>query len=656
MECSLIFPEIKTSRAWARTDFAQGRGIGSHNHSFSLSIRRPMRNHELGFVSATRFHPMPFGAEVGSNGIRFRLFAPDSQRVNLSLEGSDKTIPMLSRGDGWYEITTTCARPGTRYTFVLEDESEVPDPASRYQPKDLDGPSEVIDPREYAWHDGDWKGRPWEETVLYELHIGTYTKEGTFESAASRLGHLEDLGITAVELMCVADFSGNRNWGYDGALFYAPDSAYGRPHELKAFIDQAHAHGIMVIMDVVYNHFGPEGNQLPAYFPEIASEHHQTPWGKALNFDGLGSKEVREFVIHNALYWIEEFHVDGLRIDASHTMIDESSYHILDEMKDRIRLLAGNRHVHLILESEMNVADRLRRGRDGEPVGYAAQWNHAITHLLTAVLGKTCADRQVEDAGETERLAKALAEGFVVVSKEKASSTSESQVPPSAFICFTQTHDLVGNRILGDRIHGLVSPTADKAIVSICLLLPQIPMLFMGEEWAATTPFPYFCDFHGNLASKIRKGRLDQLSKLDPAPSAEEIENAPDPQADGTFRSAQLDWCEVAEQPHADRLKWYRSLLETRREMIVSALKRCKYPSSAYKILGPGALLIRWNLSTTVLQLEANLCASPTKGFRPSRGTVIWTEGAAFDGEFGPWTTRYSVETPRNLIEPVECF
>ncbi len=282
---------------------------------------------------------MPFGAEVLTDGrVRFRIFAPAASSMRLQIEGVDELLALVSEGNGWYCLTTDRASAGTRYTFRLPDGIAIPDPASRFQPEDLGGSSEVIDPEAFPWSCPDWKGRPWEEAVLYELHLGTFTREGTFQSAIEKLDHLAALGITAIELMCLADFAGNRNWGYDPVLLYAPDSAYGRPEHMKAFIDAAHARGIMVILDVVYSHFGPEGNYLSRYFPQILSPRHTTPWGSALNFDGLGSGEVRELVMQNALYWIEEFQVDGLRLDASHAIIDDGPRHVLDDLRDRVKL------------------------------------------------------------------------------------------------------------------------------------------------------------------------------------------------------------------------------------------------------------------------------------------------------------------------------
>jgi malto-oligosyltrehalose trehalohydrolase len=590
---------------------------------------------------ATNVHSMPFGVSLEAGGIaRFRLFAPGADHVDVELEGGAEPMRMTTAGDGWHELRTPAASAGSRYRFVLPDGSRVPDPASRYQPEDVHGPSEVIDPRTFVWADGDWGGRPWTEAVLYELHVGTFTREGTFRAAMEKLDHLVELGITAVELMCLSDFAGNRNWGYDGVLMYAPDSAYGPPDAVKAFINAAHERGIMVILDVVYNHLGPEGNYMPEYFPQISSDRHETPWGKALNFDGEHGDVVREYIVHNALYWVEEFHVDGLRLDASHTMVDDSPKHILDELHDRVQGLASRRPIHLILENEDNIECRVARDKSGRASLYAAQWNHDITHLLGAVFSNLC---EAGKADETAKLAKALAEGFVIAAQMKEEALPCS-VPPTAFVSFIQTHDLVGNRVFGERIFADAAEPPIRAIASIYLLAPQIPMLFMGEEWGASTPFPFFCDYHGELAEAVRKGRCDQL---DPAPSEDELKRAPNPQAESTLRSAQLDWGELDQPAHADWFHWYQRVIKVRREAVVPLLAGLSKSCASSEVLSPGAFTISWTLSGKgKLNLAANLCKEPRSGFPPACGRTIWQEGPQeSEKQLGPWAVRWTVET-----------
>lgn len=593
-------------------------------------------------------HQMPFGAEVQRDrSVAFRIYAPAADRIRLQIEGKSETLSMIPESSGWHRLSTSEASPGTRYVFVLPSGLSVPDPASRYQPCDVSGPSEVVDPCAFKWRCTGWKGRAWEEAVLYELHVGTFTSEGTFASAMPKLKHLAALGITGIELMCLADFPGNRNWGYDGVLLYAPDSAYGRPEDMKAFIDAAHSNGIMVVLDVVYNHFGPEGNYLPDYFPQVCSPVHTTPWGRAFNFDGPGSIEVREFIIHNALYWIEEFQVDGLRLDASHAMIDEGPKHVLDELRDRIVATAKGRHVHLILEHEQNTSQRLTRDPQGVALSYTAQWNHDITHLLAAVLGKSCEERQSDDGGETDKLCRALARGFVIAAEEMHKKLDD-RVPPTAFVAFVQTHDLIGNRIFGDRLNSIVSADALRAISAILLLSPQVPLLFMGQEWGASTPFPFFCDYHGDLADAVRQGRCDQLTKQDPAPSREELARAPDPQADSTMRSAQLKWNELEKEEHADWFRWHQRILRVRAQKIIPSLAELTRTCGQYEVLGPGVFRVVWELgSRRQLTLWANLCATATEMRSSPDGREIWVEGSHQDAKAGPWSVRWSITDSR---------
>ncbi len=515
---------------------------------------------------------MPFGAEVTAEGVRFRVFAPVVDAMRLQMEGASDLLQMHAVGDGWYELRTDAASAGSRYRCVLPDGTSVPDPASRFQPEDVAGASEVIDPEAFAWSDVGWRGRPWHEAVIYELHVGSFTREGTFRAAVERLDHLVELGVTAIELMSLSDFPGTRNWGYDAVLPFAPDSAYGRPEELKRLVDEAHRRSLMVFLDVVYNHFGPEGDYTARYFPQMCSAHHASPWGKAFNFDGPGSHQVREFFIHNALYWMEEFHIDGLRLDASHLMVDEGPKHILEELAERVRGAAAGREVHLILEDQYNVAQRLMRRDDGSAISYTAQWNHDMSHLLSAAFGNVGTGH--DPAGEdTQLLAEMLANGYVL--PPSASRYPEEvlrRVPPNAYIAYTQTHDLVGNRIDAKRLHALVPPEAQRAATAVMLLLPQTPMLFMGEEWNATALFPFFSDYHDQIGEAVRKGRSDFLKKQLLA-SDEEVSKAPDPQAESTFRSAQLDWNELGEEPHARVLGRYRDLLRVRREEIVPLME-----------------------------------------------------------------------------------
>jgi malto-oligosyltrehalose trehalohydrolase len=593
-------------------------------------------------------HTMPFGAELQPNGnVRFRLYAPAAETVRLVLneESPNTAEPLIMQafGDGWHELVTSAARAGSRYRFVLPDGFRVPDPASRFQSVGVHGPSEVIDPATFRWTDDSWHGRRWEEAVLYELHVGAFTQEGTFRAAVEKLDHLVELGVTAIELMSVAAFAGQRNWGYDSVLLFAPNSTYGRPEDLKMFVDAAHARGLAVVLDVVYNHFGPEGNYLPRYFPQIFSTKHKTAWGPGLNFDGPGNQQVRELIIHNALYWVEEFHIDGLRLDASHALLDDSPCPILDELAERVRAGAGDRLVHLILEDEKNMDRLLRRKPDGSEIGYTAQWNHSSDHLLGLAMSGGCDPQDENIRHQTLELGAALAQGFVPGGPGHVPAEAEAPAPPDAFISFIQTHDLVGNRVFGERIHALASPEAVRAIAAIYLLLPQIPMLFMGEEWATDTPFPFFSDYGGELGEAVRRGRYAQLLKTGQLKQGEE-DRAPDPQAESTFRSAKLNWSELADPGHAAHLDWYKRILAVRRERVAPLLAGLTGGCGQFRQDGPGQFSVDWELAGgSRLSLAANLCARPSGAFPAPLPTLLWLEGAqSDDATLGAWTVRWS--------------
>ncbi len=542
---------------------------------------------------------MPFGAELQADGrVRFRLWAPPHREVQIELDG--ETVAMQPVGEGWHELVTDRARAGTRYRFVLPDGLRVPDPASRYQPEDVHGPSEVVDPAAYAWRDAGWSGRPWHEAVVYELHIGAFTPEGTFRAAIGKLDHLVALGVTAIEIMPIGDFPGRRNWGYDGVLPYAPDSSYGRPEDLKALVEAAHARGLMVLLDVVYNHFGPEGAYIHPIAPQTFTDRHKTPWGAAINFDGPDSGPVREFVIHNALYWIEEFHLDGLRLDAVHAILDDSPKHLLEELAERVRAAAPNRHIHLILENEENQAKRLVRRENGEPRWYTAQWNDDVHHVLHVAASGETKGYYADYKGDTEKLGRALAEGFafqgeLMPYRGRPRGAPSADLPPTAFVAFIQNHDQVGNRAFGDRVTDFAPAEAVRAIAAVYLLLPQIPMLFMGEEWGAAQPFPFFCDFGPELADAVRQGRREEFARFPEFQDPAMRERIPDPMAEETFASAKLDWEDIERAPHSGWLDWYRRVLAIRHAEIVPRLTAIR-AGGRYEVLGDGAVLVRWPL------------------------------------------------------------
>jgi len=403
-----------------------------------------------------RRHEMDFGAMVlGDGAVRFRLWAPAARHVGLCLDGASRPLPLTPASGGWFELTTRAAAHGTRYRYRIDDELLVPDPASRYNPQDVDGPSAVVDPFAFDWDDEDWLGRRWDEAVIYELHVGTFTREGTFAAIETKLDHLCELGVTALELMPIGDFSGTRGWGYDGVLPFAPDASYGDPAALKQLVAAAHRRGLMVFLDVVYNHFGPVGNYLPRYAPQFFTSRHRTPWGHAINFDGDDSRVVRDFFIHNALYWLDEFHLDGLRLDAVHAVRDDSVPHFLDELAATVRQrCAGGRHVHLILENDDNAAAFLARDADGTARRYTAQWNDDVHHSLhTCLTGER--DGYYVDYADAplEQLGRCLVAGFAYQGeysslRGRRRGSSTAGLPLTAFVSFLQNHDQIGRASL----------------------------------------------------------------------------------------------------------------------------------------------------------------------------------------------------------------
>ncbi|MDB5416543.1 MAG: treZ [Rubritepida sp.] len=602
---------------------------------------------------ARRVHAMPYGAELQPDGkVRFRIWAPSHEVLQIEIDGAAPQ-PMAALEEGWHALITGEARAGSRYRFVLPDGTNVPDTASRFQPEDVHGPSEVIDPAAYSWADGDWKGRPWEEAVVYELHIGAFTPEGTFRAAIQKLDHLVELGVTAIEVMPIADFPGVRNWGYDGVLPYAPDASYGRPEDFKAFIDAAHARGLMVLLDVVYNHFGPEGAYIHTIAPQTFTDRHKTPWGAAINTDGHTSGPVREYFINNALYWTQEYHLDGLRLDAVHAILDDSEKHLLEDIADRVRAAAAGRHIHLILENEENQASRLTRSGAGQPASYTAQWNDDVHHVLHAAASGETKGYYADYRGDTAKLGRALAEGFVFQGevmpyRGHARGEPSASLPPTAFIAFIQNHDQVGNRAFGDRLTDFAPAEAVRAVAAVYLLLPQIPMIFMGEEWAAAQPFPFFCDFGPELADAVRNGRREEFARFPEFQDPEMRERIPDPLAVSTFTSAKLAWEDLARTPHAEWLDWYRRAIATRHAEIVPRLSQIG-SGGLFEVIGAGAVVVRWSLAGgETLVLAANLSGRAVAGFPTVDGRVIWQEGAeGSGGELGPWSVRWSMESGR---------
>jgi maltooligosyltrehalose trehalohydrolase len=608
-----------------------------------------------------RRYDMPFGTECLDDGsIRFRLWAPVARAVELCLNGSNKAVRLaLDPSDhGWFELTTDAAEPGALYKFRIDDAREVPDPASRFQPRDVHGSSEVIDPAAFDWRDGAWHGRRWEEAVVYELHVGAFTPSGTFAAVRDRLDYLADLGITAVELMPVADFPGRRNWGYDGVCPFAPDSTYGRPEDLKDLIQGAHNRGIMVLLDVVYNHFGPEGNYLASYAPQFFTDRHRTAWGDGINFDGPESRVVRDFFIHNALYWLTEYHVDGLRLDAVHAIIDDSTPHILTELADAVRSsIEPDRHVHLILENDLNQARYLQRTERCHPRSYTAQWNDDIHHALhVLVTGER--DGYYLDYSEhpIDQLGRCLVAGFAYQGEAsayrhgKTRGESTVRVPLTAFVSFIQNHDQIGNRAFGERITTLADCRAVRAAAAILLLAPSPPLIFMGEEFGAETPFLFFCDFEKDLAAAVSTGRRNEFAHFARFNDPVERKRIPDPNAGATFEASRLHWDSIDQPRHRDWLHFYRRLIKLRCEHIVSRLAAGCAVKADYEVHGDRGLIASWEFpDRSKLVLMANLGGDSLSGLSAPPLEVIYaSDGVSAtlkEGTLPPWSVVWFLET-----------
>lgn len=494
--------------------------------------------------------------------MRFRVWAPVATKVDIVAGG--KRYPMRP-GDRGYHEGEAPLYPGDDYAFSLDGGDPLPDPRSQMQPEGVHGPSRIVDHMSFMWGDHDWCPDPIERWVIYELHVGTFTPEGTFDAAIGKLDHLRDLGINAVELMPVGAFPGQHGWGYDGVDLFAPHLPYGGPDGLKRLVDACHTKGIAVVLDVVYNHLGPAGNYLGSFGPYF-TDVYATPWGDAINFDDAGSDAVRDFVIDNALQWIVHYRIDGLRLDAIHAILDRSAVHILEELsasvEDAIERLG--RPVYLIAESDLNdprvVTPRTRGG-----LGVDAQWNDDFHHALHSVL--TGEDSgYYSDFGSISRLAKALTNAYVFTGDYSAYRNRRHGRPPAGrtgqhFLAYAQDHDQVGNRAAGDRLCHTISPGLAKVAAALVLTSPFVPMLFMGEEWAASTPFQYFTDHDDpELAAAISEGRRKEFEAFgwDPA-------DVPDPQDPATFNRSKLNWDEIDSGLHKDMLEWHKELIALRR-------------------------------------------------------------------------------------------
>jgi maltooligosyltrehalose trehalohydrolase len=497
--------------------------------------------------------------------ISFRLWAPNANQVELKI-GSD--FFGMTRGDGnWWRTEIPLAKTGIDYAFVLDGGEPVPDPRSLWQPNGIQGPSRTVDHGAFSWTDKRWQAKPLSSAIVYELHVGTFTPQGTFIAAIDKLDYLVDLGVTHIELMPVAEFSGTHGWGYDGVDLYAPHHAYGEPDDLKRLVDATHARGLAVILDVVYNHLGPAGNYLARFGPYF-TQRYATPWGEAINFDGPQSDEVRRFFCDNALMWLRDYHFDGLRIDAVHAILDTSAIHFLEQLAGEVADLQAqtDRQLALIAESDLN-DPRIIRPREIGGYGMLAQWSDDFHHALHCVLTGERAG-YYRDFGSLADLAKALQRVFVYDGHYSVFRRRRHGRPPSglsghSFLGYLQTHDQIGNRAKGERSSHLMSVARLKIAAALVLTGPFVPMLFQGEEWGATSPFLYFTDHKDpQLARNVTEGRRREFASFGWKP-----DEVPDPQAVETFERSKLNWTERDKEPHAGLLAWHRRLIELRRKI-----------------------------------------------------------------------------------------
>lgn len=592
--------------------------------------------------------PWRFGPQLTAEGTRFRFWAPGARRVDLLVDtkdGAPLRQQFMAADDGWFETLARGMGAGSRYRLRIDDELDVPDPASRFQPEGVTGPGEILDPRSFQWRDLRWQGRPWHEAVLYELHVGTFTPEGTYAAAIDRLDDLARVGITSIELLPLNTFPGRRGWGYDGVLLYAPQPSYGRPEDLKRFVQAAHERGLMVLIDVVYNHFGPEGNYLHRYAEDFFTSTHHTPWGSAINF---AHPVVRQFFIENALYWLSEYRLDGLRVDAVHAMFDQGDTHFIDELVDSVQAGPGSeRYVHVVLENHHNEARRL--GRKGRTM--VAQWNDDFHHPLHILLTgerdgyyRNYAERTIEHVGRV------LAEGFayqgeVYQTDGHARGERSASLPPTAFVSFIQNHDQIGNRAFGERLTQLAPPEKLRAGLAVLLLAPQIPMLFMGEEYGAAQPFLYFCNYEGDLAKAIREGRRNEFASFGAFSDEQRREQIPDPNAESTYLTSQLDPEDLAGASHREWLAHTQELLSVRATKLVPVIPEIVVGAARYSV-DDEMLTVTWPLNGgRALVMQANFVDASKAA--PGTGDVWYsTAGAAARGdELGAWEVRLSLGT-----------
>jgi 1,4-alpha-glucan branching enzyme/maltooligosyltrehalose trehalohydrolase len=590
-----------------------------------------------------RAHTMPFGARLlADGGAGFSLWAPQAQESALwyrpSPKAAARTLPAVRADGGWWQAQAADAGADTPYRWVIDGKLTVPDPASRSNPWGPHEPSVLTDPGAYAWKSAGWRGRPWSELVFYELHLGSFTPSGTYDCAIRRLPELAALGFTAIELMPLASFGGQWGWGYDGVLPFAPHAAYGSPEELKRFVDEAHALGLCVFLDVVYNHFGPDGNYLHAYAPQFFSSSHASPWGAAINFDQEGSAVVREFFVHNALYWIEEFGMDGLRLDAVHAIADDSRPDILQELSARVRELAATegRQVHLVLENEKNQPARL--APSPEAGLYDAQWNDDFHHAVHVALTEESQGYYAKFARHPlALLARVLTHGFAFPGA--GSVAGGDPVPLSCMVNFIGNHDQIGNRAFGERLGQLAPAEGVELALLLALLTPATPMVFMGDEFAASTPFLYFANWDGSLRDAVREGRAREFGHVATGDAV-----LPDPCDVATLQASRLQWDASATPAGQARKALLQRALAARRAWIEPRAQHLAAHGHVAEFVGDSGLRVAWHYQDgTTLGLEMNLGPDAVQALPSAAAVEVFSHRWAGDGRlWAPWSARWT--------------
>ena len=507
------------------------------------------------------------GATIEHPGVRFTVWAPKASRVDVAFADSGECVELERFDDGVFEGLVPGIEAGARYGYMLDRSMPLPDPASRFQPDGPHGPSEVIDPSRFTWTDHGWTGLDMNGLVLYELHAGAFTPEGNYDGVIGQMESLKDLGVTAIELMPVATAPGRWNWGYDGVNLFAPTPIYGRPDDLRRLVDAAHAVGLGVVLDVVYNHFGPDGNYLGLFSDDYTTDRHKTPWGEAINYDGPGSSFVREFMIANVRRWIREYHIDGLRFDATDSIVDDSPVHILQEMTIAAREEAGDRSIVLIAEDARNLVEVIQSAESGG-LGFDAVWADDFHHALMVSLTGAHENYYADYLGASTELARSIEEGFVhqgeLTPSGRHRGTEVSDEPATAFVFNVENHDQVGNRPFGDRLSHLIDRGRYAAASALLLFAPETPLIFMGQEFAASTPFYFFSDHNAELGPLVTEGRRREFSGFRAFQEEALRSMIPDPQDPATFEACVLDLSE--RERHGGVYRWYQDLLRLRRD------------------------------------------------------------------------------------------